>query len=115
MGRVQVMPTLDAPSATGTPLPNSLRHSLEAAHGCELAAVRVHEGHEAVHLGAQAFVRGTDIYFAPGQTPPPHAEHEAWHVVQQVSQSNANVSQATSGTPALADGLVEVGQGSAGN
>lgn len=114
MGRVQTMPNLDAPSATGTPLSSSLRHSLESVHRCDLAAVRVHEGNEAVHLGAQAFVRGTDIYFAPGQTPPPLAGHEAWHVVQQVSQSPRaaleNGGPENNNNAPLAEGLVEVAQ-----
>jgi hypothetical protein len=112
MGRTQTMPNLDAPSATGTPLPHSLRHSLESLHSRDLSAVRVHEGHEAVHLGAQAFVRGTDIYFAPGQMPPPIVAHEAWHVVQQVSQpprvAVANGVQENNDAPPLAEGLVEV-------
>lgn len=116
MGRTQPMPNLDAPSTKGQPLPNSLRHSLESAHRCDLSAVRVHEGHEAVHLQARAFVSGKDIYFAPGQTPPPIAAHEAWHVVQQVSHPQnipaAFAVENNNNAPPIAEGLVEVAPGS---
>lgn len=99
MGKTQTMPTLDAPSSTGTPLPASLRHALETSLHCDLSAVRIHEGHEATHLNATAFVRGTDIYFAPGQMPPPLLGHELTHVVQQASGRQI--------APPLAQGLVE--------
>jgi hypothetical protein len=112
MGRTQPMPNLNAPSTKGAPLPESLRHSLESAHRCDLSAVRVHEGYEAVHLQSRAFVSGKDIYFAPGQTPPPIAAHEAWHVIQQVSKAqivpSANAQENNNNAPPIAEGLVEV-------
>ena len=105
------MPNLDAPSSEGQPIADSLKHTLETVHHRDLSAVRIHEGNEAVHLGVQAFVTGEDIYFAPGQTPPPLAEHEAWHVVQQTGRPFDNSSESAARSSAaepVAAGLVEV-------
>ncbi len=64
---------------------------MEALLRADLSAVRIHEGHEAVALGALAFTHGSDVYFAPGQFNPatPAGQrliaHELTHVVQQRS------------------------------
>jgi hypothetical protein len=73
----------------GSPLPDSLRHNLETAFGADFSTVRVHEGHEATMLGAQAFTQGGHIHFAPGLYQPFSEAgrdllgHELTHVVQQ--------------------------------
>ena len=76
-------------SGEGSPLPDSLRHNLETTFGADFSSVRVHEGHGATLLGAQAYTQGSDIHFAPGLYQPytPEGEHllghELTHVVQQ--------------------------------
>ncbi len=114
MGNVMTMPKMNTPSTCGTPISGALRHSLESKFQTDLSNVRVHEGNEAVHLGVRSFTKGNDIYFAPGQTPPPLAAHEAWHVVQQAGSSrggrnNENQEDRTQ-APTLANGLVEVAE-----
>jgi hypothetical protein len=60
-----------APSAGScTPLPPDVRARMEAALGANFAAVRVHQDAYAQAIGAQAFTRGTDIFFAPGGSIP---------------------------------------------
>lgn len=78
-------------SRGGRPLDQPFRQELETTVKADLSAVRIYEGHEATRLGAVAFTRGHDIYFAPGRYDPTTREgqeiiaHEAWHVVQQQS------------------------------
>jgi len=75
----------------GAALPDSFRFNMETAMGADFSSVRVHEGHEATMLGAQAFTRGQDIYFAPGAYQPfteggRHlVAHELTHTIQQNS------------------------------
>jgi predicted SprT family Zn-dependent metalloprotease len=77
------------PLSTGTPLPPTLQHQMETSFGTSFSDVRVHHGHEATMLGANAFTNGNDIHFAPGQYQPhsPTGQeliaHELTHVVQQ--------------------------------
>ena len=93
-------PVLDAPSNIGQPLEAALRHELEAAHNLDLSDVMVHVGHEPVHVGAQSFISGNDIFVAPGNE---HlVPHEATHVAQQ---------RQTITTPELANNLVNVSPG----
>lgn len=77
------------PSHGGQPLPDTVREKMEASFGASLSDVRVHVGPQAASIGAVAFTRGSDIYFAPGQYQP-HAMHgqqllghELAHVLQQ--------------------------------
>ena len=62
---------------------------MERAFGTDFSAVRIHQDARAQALGARAFTRGTDIYFAPGAYQPesPSGQellgHELAHVVQQ--------------------------------
>lgn len=112
MGNVMTMPHLNTPATCGTPIEGSLRHSLESKFKTDLSNVRVHEGNEALHLGVRAFTKGNDIYFAPGEKPPPLAAHEAWHIVQQAGhhpggRTNHEEKDRSQATP-LANGLVEV-------
>jgi Domain of unknown function (DUF4157) len=87
----------------GDPLPPSVQHHMETAFGHDFSAVRVHQGHEATIVGAQAFTNGNDIHFAPGTYDPHSAQgqqvlgHELWHVVQQKQ-----------GRVGLANGLVQL-------
>ena len=84
--QVQVAPPV---TTSGSALPGPVRHRMETAFGTDFSAVRVHEGHQATLLGAQAYTAGNDIHFAPGQYDPhgPGGQkvlaHELWHVVQQ--------------------------------
>lgn len=100
MGKVQPTPQLNAPSSKGQPLPANLRHNLEAEFGVDLSALKVHVGHEATMLGAEAYSTGDNIFLAPAQEH--HLPHEAAHVVQQ----RTGISNQTN----IAKGLVEVEQ-----
>lgn len=71
-------------------LPADLRSKMEASLGADLSAVRIHtDAPEAEGVGAKAFTRGHDIFFAPGAYDPSSAEgerliaHEVAHTVQQ--------------------------------
>jgi hypothetical protein len=81
--------SLSLPSGGGQALPPEVRAKLEPALGANLSAVRIRQGPEAASVGALAFTRGSDIFFAPGRFDP-HSEpglallgHELAHVVQQ--------------------------------
>ncbi|MGH9949667.1 MAG: DUF4157 domain-containing protein [Pyrinomonadaceae bacterium] len=72
-----------------TTLPLPFQHQMETSFGKDLSDVRIHVGHEATLMNAQAFTRGNDVYFAPGKYNP-YSEsgqeiiaHELTHVVQQ--------------------------------
>lgn len=73
----------------GAPLGGGVRSWMERAFGTDFSAVRVHEGPEAASVGAIAFARGEDLFFAPGAYRPETSEgrevlaHELTHVVQQ--------------------------------
>ena len=76
-------------SGSGEPLPEEARAKMEAALGMDFSTVRIHVGPQAARVGALAFTRGTDIFFAPGQYQPWTRRglellgHELTHVVQQ--------------------------------
>jgi hypothetical protein len=82
-------PDTAAPTGGGRPLPDAVRARMERALRADFSAVRVHEGPQASAIGALAFTRGTDIFFAPGQYDPESQRgqellgHELAHVVQQ--------------------------------
>ena len=84
--RIQVAPPVET---TGSALPDPLRHRMESAFGADFSAVRVHEGHQATMLGADAYTSGTEVHFALGKYDPHGSAgqelivHELWHVVQQ--------------------------------
>jgi len=62
---------------------------MEALFGADFSDVRIHVGPAAADIGALAFTRGSDIFFAPGQFDPGGARgrdllaHELTHVLQQ--------------------------------
>ena len=70
-------------------LPAPVRARMGQSLGHDLAGVRVFEGPEASRAGAQAFARGDEIHFAPGQYDPGSRSgleligHELAHVTQQ--------------------------------
>lgn len=74
---------------TGQPLPGPVREKMESFFGASFADVRVHIGPQASAIGALAFTRGSDLYFAQGQYNPHTMQgqqllgHELAHVVQQ--------------------------------
>jgi len=84
----QVAPPVATPGST---LPGPLRHQMESRLGANFSDVRVHEGHQATLVGAQAYTSGNNIHFAPGHYDPasPGGQeligHELAHVVQQRS------------------------------
>jgi hypothetical protein len=85
---------------------------MEAALGAGFAAVRVHQDAYAQAIGAQAFTRGTDIYFAPGRFDPSSPQglellgHELTHVKQQ-AEGRVPVTAQIGGAPANCDPALE--------
>ena len=101
------------PSASGgTPLPTDLRTQMEAVLGGNFTAVRVHTSSYAESIGAQAFTRGTDLFFAPGTYDPKSPQglqligHELTHVVQQ-AQGRVPTNAQLGGAPANVDPALE--------
>jgi hypothetical protein len=78
-----------ASDGPGQAMPADVQRKMEASFGASFADVRIHEGPGAQALGARAYTRGTDLYFAPGEYQPNTAAgqellgHELTHVVQQ--------------------------------
>ena len=85
---------------------------MEAALGGSFAAVRVHVSSYAAAIGARAFTRGTDLFFAPGAYDPTSPQgleligHELAHVVQQ-AQGRVPVNAQLGGAPANTDEALE--------
>ena len=81
----------DAPSGSGSAMPDAVRTKMERAFGADFSAVRIHQGDRAAAIGALAYTQGTDIHFAPGRYDPSSTAgqellgHELAHVVQQSS------------------------------
>lgn len=78
------------PAGVSDGLPPELRARMEAQFGADFSTVHVHvNSQEAQDIGADAFARGDDLYFAPGKYDPNSSEgieliaHELMHVVQQ--------------------------------
>lgn len=77
------------PTSSGASLPGDVRTKMEAALGMDFSGVRIHVGPQAESVGALAFTRGLDIFFAPREYQPssPRGQeligHELTHVVQQ--------------------------------
>ncbi len=82
-------PRLPQLQSGGRELPEAVREKMEAAFGVSFRSVRILVGPEAPAIGALAFARGEQIFFAPGQYDPlsPSGQellgHELAHVVQQ--------------------------------
>lgn len=91
-----------AATGGGEALPEEVRAKMEAMLGMDFSGVRVHVGPQAASMGALAFTRGTDIFFAPGNYQPGtrHGQellgHELTHVVQQ-SEGRVGASQDVAG------------------
>jgi hypothetical protein len=83
------VPKVHSNNARASQLPTPLRHEFEAGLGTNLSEVRIHQNHAATLMQAEAFSRGSDIYFSPGAYQPHTPEgkeliaHELTHVVQQ--------------------------------
>lgn len=79
-------------AGAGEPLPARIADGAERAYGSSVSDVRVHTDSGAAtsanRLGAEAFTRGTDVYFASGKYDPESEHgrfvlmHEVAHVVQ---------------------------------
>lgn len=84
---------IEAAGGGGRSLPDDVRSNFEGFFGADLSGVRVHADGQADNLcrsiEAQAFTKGSDVYFAAGQYAPGTAggdhllAHELTHVVQQ--------------------------------
>lgn len=87
-GDVAATPELST-SSGGKPLPDAVRTKMEQAFRTDFSNVRIFEGLDATEIGALAFTKGTDIFFAPGRYQPETKQgqellgHELAHVVQQ--------------------------------
>ncbi|MBC7976754.1 MAG: DUF4157 domain-containing protein, partial [Myxococcales bacterium] len=96
----------------GAPLPPDVRAKMEAALGGKFAGVRVHISSYASTIGARAFTRGTDLFFAPGAYDPTSPQglqligHELTHVVQQ-AQGRVAANAEIGGAPANTDASLE--------
>ncbi|MFT6231129.1 MAG: hypothetical protein ACJAZO_001635 [Myxococcota bacterium] len=77
------------PASGGRPLGAKSRARFEATFGEDFSGVRIHETSAVAKMGARAFTRGSQIYFAPGQYTPGSSAgdkllgHELTHVIQQ--------------------------------
>ena len=93
------------------PLPQSVQHEFETKYGQDFSNVKVHENNQPTLIGAEAFTKGNEIFFAPGKYQPfdPNGKellsHEMTHVVQQ---SQTGVSE-------VPKGMVESDNNSAGD
>lgn len=96
----------------GAPLRPDLRAMMEAALGGSFGAVRVHQDPYAQAIGALAFTRGNDVFFAPGQFNPETPQglellgHELGHVKQQ-AEGRVPVNTQIGGAPANDDPALE--------
>jgi hypothetical protein len=77
------------PAGGGQPLPAPVQASMEASFDADFSAVRWQEDGDATARGADAYARGDDLVFAPGQFDPGSHDgrsligHELAHVLQQ--------------------------------
>ena len=92
------------PRSGGRPLPSQTRATMEPAFGHDLGHVRIHDDPAAAaaarSIGARAFTRGRDVYFAHGEFDPGSRSgqhilaHEIAHTFQQgFGRAPANVVQ----------------------
>lgn len=78
-------------AGAGHPLPQAVQLKMEALFGARFSDVRVHVGPQVASIGALAFTRGSDVWFATGQYDSNSVRghrliaHELAHVVQQRS------------------------------
>jgi hypothetical protein len=87
----------------GNPLDKNTRSEMERGIGADFSGVRVHTGAQASSLNrsisAQAFTRGSDVFFSSGKYNPGSAggkrllAHELTHVVQQGGAVVGNTAQ----------------------
>jgi hypothetical protein len=94
---------LTRPPSGGAPLPEAARSRMESGFGADFSGVRVHTGAEAIQmnqgLNAQAFTRGSHIYFGAGRYNPETdagrhlVAHELTHVVQQGAAQQGHTTQ----------------------
>lgn len=101
-----------APSGGGAPLPPDVQARMESAIGGRFDAVRVHQGAHADAIGAQAFTRGTELFFGNRRFDPGSRQglaligHELAHVKQQ-AEGRVPVTAQIGGAPANDDPALE--------
>lgn len=99
-------------SGSGAPLPDAVRAKMERAFRTDFSSVRIFESLDATSIGALAFTRGTDIFFAPGRYQPETQKgqellgHELAHVVQQ-SQGKVHATTQAKGVAINDDASLE--------
>lgn len=90
---------LDSSRGSGFPLPESVRVYMEPRFGTDFSSVRIHADNLAsslnLHLNAQAFTYGQDIYFGAGRSPGNDilTAHELTHVIQQTGRKTPQMSK----------------------
>jgi hypothetical protein len=107
----QVSSRIENTAGTGSSLPKTTLHEMNASFRTDFSNVHIHQDSEAASLNesleAQAFTHGTDIYFNSGKFNPENQEgkhllaHELTHVVQQTGRQNMVSKSET--TSAVAD------------
>ncbi len=108
--------------ASGHPLGDQTRRSMESLFGIDLGDVRVHTSDDAAHsagsMGANAYTVGRDIVFAADRYQPYTSEgrrllaHELAHVIQQSSPAGRHITRTATEAEA-ADAGTAVGDGQA--
>lgn len=108
----EVERAVDRQAGGGQPLPAELRSFYEPRFGADLGNVRLHTDTEAAaaakDLKAEAFTRGSDVYFAAGRYQPQSDRgrhliaHELTHTLQQSGAGPVQTKRAAGGNGPLA-------------
>jgi len=112
--------TGNSTGSAGSKLPSDVQSAMEKSFGADFSSVRVHPSASMKDTGgANAFTKGNDVYFAPGQYSPDSTHgkkliaHELAHVAQQKQGSVSPVQADPKTGPAqqdLASQLAATGQ-----
>lgn len=99
----QIESSLNTSKGNGSPLPANTKAQMENSFGTDFSNVRLHTDNNAVQMNkdlhAQAFTRGSDIYFNSGKYNPATSTgkhllaHELTHVAQQGKTGKTAISR----------------------
>jgi hypothetical protein len=116
--------SLTRQAGVGHPLPENLRSHYEPRFGADLSHVRLHTDQDAASaakdLKAEAFTRGSDVYFAAGKYQPGSdagrrlIAHELTHTLQQSPGAAVQPKRSGRGAPLVAPASVVQRQGDEG-